>query len=231
MNPRTIALAVALTVAAAVTITPVMAGATVGEHPAPVTVTHIVQAGDTLSAIVDRYGADLDRVVAINGIADPARIDIGDRITVPLPPPDWDTRYPPGIGWYAAHLIDGPIRDIADHHGIDWRLLAALIWTESGFNINARSPVGAIGLTQLMPGTAADMGVDPHHPAENLHGGARYLAAMLDRHDGDIALALASYNAGPGAVARWGGVPPYPETQAYVVKVTARWALFVRSGQ
>jgi len=229
MNHRTITLTMALTIAAAAI--PVAAAATISEHPAPVTVTHTVQAGDTLSGIVDRYGADLDRTVAINGIPDPARIDIGDRIVVPLPPADWDTRYPPGIDWYAAHLIDGPIRDIAAHHGIDWRLLAALVWTESGFKVDARSHVGAIGLTQLMPGTAADMGVDPHHPAENLHGGARYLAAMLDRHDGDIALALASYNAGPGAVARWGGVPPYPETQAYVVKVTARWALFARSGR
>jgi soluble lytic murein transglycosylase-like protein len=107
----------------------------------------------------------------------------------------------------------------AAKNGIDPALLRALVRQESGFDPAARSGAGATGLTQLMPGTAASLGVDPTDPAQALDGGARYLRQQLDRFGGDERLALAAYNAGPGAVARHGGVPPYAETQRYVEKV------------
>lgn len=105
--------------------------------------------------------------------------------------------------------------------GSEWlALFRANIAVESGFNSEARSPVGAIGLGQLMPGTADILGVDPYDPSENLHGSARYLLAQLQRF-GAADLALAAYNAGPEAVTQYGGIPPYAETQGHVSKVLA----------
>jgi soluble lytic murein transglycosylase-like protein len=110
----------------------------------------------------------------------------------------------------------------AQRHGVDPALLKGLIRQESNFDPNATSPAGARGLTQLMPGTAAGLGVaDPTDPAQAIEGGAKYLRQQLDRFGGDVQKALAAYNAGPGAVAKFGGVPPYAETQAYVQKVSA----------
>ncbi len=105
----------------------------------------------------------------------------------------------------------------AQKHGIDPALLAGLVKQESGFNPNAGSPAGARGLAQLMPGTAAGLGVtDVLDPLQSLDGGAKYLRQQLDAFGGDVTKALAAYNAGPGAVQRYGGVPPYAETQTYV---------------
>jgi hypothetical protein len=107
---------------------------------------------------------------------------------------------------------------IAIEEGLDPDLFLKLVQAESSFNPNAGSSAGAIGLAQLMPGTAAELGVDPYDPEQNLRGGARYLKQQLDRF-GDPALALAAYNAGPGAVEEYGGIPPYAETQGYVQKI------------
>jgi hypothetical protein len=98
-------------------------------------------------------------------------------------------------------------------------LLEAVAWAESRFRIDARSPKGAIGPMQLMPATAAELRVDAADPAQNVRGGAIYLRQMLVEFDGDLELALAAYNAGPGAVRRFGGVPHYKETQLYVSAV------------
>jgi len=115
----------------------------------------------------------------------------------------------------------------AKKYGLDPALLAGLVKQESGFNPNAGSPAGARGLTQLMPGTAAGLGVtNVLDPAQSLDGGAKYLRQQLDAFGGDVARALAAYNAGPGAVQRYGGVPPYAETQNYVRVVQANAAAY-----
>jgi len=115
----------------------------------------------------------------------------------------------------------------AQRNGLDPALLAGLIKQESGFNPNAGSPAGAQGLCQLMPGTARGLGVtDLHDPVQSIEGGAKYLAQQLKTFNGDVARALAAYNAGPGAVQRYGGVPPYAETQNYVRAVQANAASF-----
>ncbi|MBS1714736.1 MAG: lytic transglycosylase domain-containing protein [Armatimonadetes bacterium] len=116
-------------------------------------------------------------------------------------------------------LLEGAARQA----GIDPLLLRSLVQAESDFDPKEVSTAGAIGLTQLMPQTARQLGVtDPYDPAQNLLGGARYLASMLKEFGGDERLALAAYNAGPGAVKRFGGIPPYSETQNYVRKVMAQ---------
>lgn len=108
-------------------------------------------------------------------------------------------------------------------YGVDSRLVAALISRESGGNQNAVSPAGAIGIGQLMPETARELGVDPYDKLQNIDGTIRYLAQMLQRFGGDVSKALAAYNAGAGAVESYGGVPPYRGTQAYVNNVLSTY--------
>jgi soluble lytic murein transglycosylase-like protein len=116
------------------------------------------------------------------------------------------------------------IREAEVRYGLPTRLLQALIWAESRFDPLAISPAGAAGLAQLMPATARELGVvNRHDPAESIDGGARYLRQMLDRF-GAVHLALAAYNAGPGAVAKAGGIPRNRETPGYVRSVLSRWS-------
>jgi soluble lytic murein transglycosylase-like protein len=112
----------------------------------------------------------------------------------------------------------------ASETGVSAQLLEAVAWAESRFRQNAVSSAGAIGVMQLMPATAAQLGVDPHDAAQNVSGGGRYLREMLDRFGGDTAQALAAYNAGPGVVARNHGGAPFAETQAYVNAIMDRLA-------
>jgi len=133
----------------------------------------------------------------------------------------------PVSGTGASSAFDAQINAAAASNGIDPALLKGLVSQESGFNPNARSGAGAVGLTQLMPGTAASLGVtNPLDPTQSLQGGAKYLREQLDRFGGDEQLALAAYNAGPGAVQKYGGVPPYAETQNYVTSVMGKAAAF-----
>ena len=107
----------------------------------------------------------------------------------------------------------------ADKYGLPRRLVRSVISTESGFEARAVSPKGAIGLMQLMPATAEALGADPRDPAQNVDAGARYLRDLLEKYDGGLWHALAAYNAGPGAVDKYQGVPPYRETIDYVGKI------------
>ena len=119
-------------------------------------------------------------------------------------------------GWRAQ------VEAAASRYKVSPHLLAALVWQESRWHEHAVSPKGAIGLAQLMPGTARDLAVDARNPAANLDGGARYLRHLLDMFDGDIERSLAAYNAGPARVVKAGGVPRIAETRAYVSTIIDR---------
>lgn len=126
----------------------------------------------------------------------------------------------------AAPSLEDQIDRSASEAALPGELVRAVIWAESGARQDAVSPKGAVGLMQLMPGTAADLGVDPRDPLENIDGGTRYLRQLLERYEGEpdqLERALAAYNAGPGRVAEHGGLPPYPETVGYVARVVRRF--------
>jgi soluble lytic murein transglycosylase-like protein len=120
--------------------------------------------------------------------------------------------------------LDAAIHEAARQHGVDPRLVAAIARRESAFNANAVSHAGACGVMQLMPATAQFLGVRNVFDArENIFGGTRYLRTLLDTFNGDLDLALAAYNAGPGAVEKHRGIPPYRETRAYVAAVRSSY--------
>jgi soluble lytic murein transglycosylase-like protein len=153
------------------------------------------------------------------------------RATATLPPP---VRRPlrPVLGTLRAcdpiapDSFDSQIRAEANRQGVAPDLLRAVISTESAFVPCAVSDKGAMGLMQLMPGTAAAMGVsNPMDPDDNLRGGVRYLGQLLERYGGDLRLALSAYNAGPALVDKFGDVPPIPETQNYVREILRKLAV------
>jgi soluble lytic murein transglycosylase-like protein len=123
---------------------------------------------------------------------------------------------PPKPAAAAPAEVSRAIDEAAQRHAVSAPLAKAVAWQESRFNPAAVSPKGALGVMQLMPGAARTLGVDAGDLKGNIEGGVVYLGQMLQRFGGDLPRALAAYNAGPGAVARYGGVPPYAETQAYV---------------
>ncbi|HZZ34022.1 MAG TPA: lytic transglycosylase domain-containing protein [Phenylobacterium sp.] len=125
----------------------------------------------------------------------------------------------------APEDVTRAIQDASARHAVSMPLVQAVAWQESRYNQAALSPKGAVGVMQLMPGTARTLGVDASDLKSNVEGGVTYLSQMLQRFEGDLPKALAAYNAGPDAVQRYGGVPPYAETQAYVRSILGRMAI------
>lgn len=123
------------------------------------------------------------------------------------------------VGLNISGDINSLIKEAAARYQVDPRLVAAVAQTESGGNQEAVSPAGAVGVMQLMPETAAGLGVNPYDKRQNIEGGAKYLRQMMDTFGGDVQKAVAAYNAGPQAVKEYNGIPPYRETQDYVNKV------------
>ncbi len=123
------------------------------------------------------------------------------------------------VGNASTSEIDGIIEQVSQKVGIDQNLVKLVAKAESGKDQSCVSNRGAIGVMQLMPDTARGLGVNPYNTSQNIEGGAKYLKEMLGQFNGDVAKALAAYNAGPGAVKKYGGIPPYKETQNYVKKI------------
>jgi soluble lytic murein transglycosylase-like protein len=144
-----------------------------------------------------------------------------DAISPRPPEPVVTTTIESVVGIPAEHAYDQFIQEASARYGVDATLIRSVMQTESAFDALAVSRGGAVGLMQLMPEVAVEMGVtDPFDPEQNIMGGVKYLHSLLDLHRGNVRLALASYNAGASNVAEYGGVPPFPETQKYVKQVT-----------
>ena len=141
-----------------------------------------------------------------------------------VPAPIASARQPQQVVSARSGEVAATIDQEAARRSISSALVAAVAWRESRFNPAARSPKGARGVMQLMPATARALGVDPADPVANVAGGTTYLSRLMARYDGDLVKSLAAYNAGPRAVDRWRGVPPFAETQAYVAAILDRLA-------
>ena len=173
---------------------------------------HHAAAGDRVRLYMDSSSTNFVEV-------DSAEIASNEHVDLPAAPPKTTS-----ASRTTAKLTDAELHELLTRagsaHDLDVDLLASVVRQESGGNAHAISRTGAQGLMQLMPGTAADLGVsNAFAPGDNVNGGTAYLDSLLKRYHDNLALALAAYNAGPGAVDRWHGIPPYRETRAYVARV------------
>jgi len=171
-----------------------------------------------------------ERTKAVSGINTPVK-KVESEIGLPKFSDYMKTPPVEGLKYKTAELpslskgqIEQLVNKSAEKYNIDPKLVMALIKQESGFNTTAISKAGAIGLMQLMPTTAKTLGVsNPYSPEQNIEGGVKHLKNMLNKYNGNLILALAAYNAGGGAVDKYGGVPPYKETQNYVKKILSNY--------
>lgn len=160
----------------------------------------------------------LDELGIKNEKLPPVRLSVITSISEPSVAPQGMPVSPVVANGQYAPLINAA----AGQYGISPALVDAVMWQESRYNHKALSSAGAVGLMQLMPGTARTLGVNPHDPWQNVFGGAAYLRKQLDLFDNNVPFALAAYNAGPGAVIKYGGIPPYAETRNYVKVIMRR---------
>ncbi len=186
----------------------------------------ILKSGSTLH--IDRHEADGGKVRLYtgSGFIEMDAVQIGgfeaDEVILPVPvaPPPVAVVAPPAPVPAPANLTPQELADAAaDKYNLPRKLVRSLMGAESAFQTKAVSPKGAIGLMQLMPATAQTLGVDPNDPAQNVDAGARYLRDLLLKYDGQLWHALAAYNAGPGAVQKYRGIPPYQETIKYIDRI------------
>lgn len=180
---------------------------------------------DVLEIGADGFGWKAGGPVAAMPVEMPVEALVDGQSAAAEPHPLSFTSVAPAAG---PERWSGRVAELAAKYDISPALLEAVVWQESRWNTAAVSPVGARGLAQLMPGTARQMGVNPHDPSANLEGGARYLRMQLDAFGGDVEKALAAYNAGPGRVISAGGIPAIRETRLYVASIMARLAEPVR---
>ncbi|EHM09593.1 soluble lytic murein transglycosylase-like protein [Thermanaerovibrio velox DSM 12556] len=177
--------------------------------------------------IESRFGIErrpAGEAVSFEEVLSKAQGDLGDPSL-----PEGDVDVPSSVA-ERLERWEPELRRLCDRYGVDPDLARAVMRHESGGREDAVSSAGAIGLMQLMPGTARALGVDPRDPVRNLEGGIKYLAQLLERYGGDVERALAAYNAGAGRVDAHGGVPPIPETQRYVRNVLALYRKYDRGG-
>ena len=159
-------------------------------------------------------------IVAVERVPDPAPTPTPDPPKAPAPVADLPVGDVRSDVKLSAADLNEMLAKAGHEHNVDIDLLASVVKAESGGNARAVSPAGAQGLMQLMPGTAADLGVsDSFKPEQNVRGGSTYLDELLTRYHDNLALALAAYNAGPAAVDKYNGIPPYRETKLYVARV------------
>ena len=188
----------------------------------------VLQNGFRLHADRHEISGDVARIFDGSGVTELPSATIAayePEEIIAAPEPAKSTAAPPA----AAPKTQTPsdmAAEMAKKYNLPASFVASVMKAESDFQTNALSPKGAIGLMQLMPETARELGVDPRDPNQNADGGAQYLRQLLAKYEGEpdqVLLALAAYNAGPAAVDRWHGVPPYKETREYILRVLKNW--------